>query len=248
MIDAVLTLDSLNGGVLAAIDQYWNLRVGNLRVQAPYVINTIPNELVKAMRAAGINGNQLRDVFSAVKGGDTELGSFAGKGSPEQLQADLDRLVPMWLSQGTMLTDEEFVMRLMQIHHVGIDCSGLVYNLLAKAFGRGFDEVQGLFAWGNPEKMRATRAGAFVFDSDQLILIPPEQTQPLDIWVYDSHGHVGIVVENDDKLYLADSSPTQNVSMARILTDANCVQERKYWTQRLRTGKVIVRRIPMLNA
>jgi hypothetical protein len=95
--------------------------------------------------------------------------------------------------------------------------------------------------------MKPSHAGAFIFDSEKLKEITNyTDLMPLDILVRKDYTHVGILVEIDRALYLADCSMGRNgiTFNKTLLTDKELVIDGyDSWTNHLRDREVVIRRL-----
>lgn len=242
-------MDKLNKRVLEIITDYNNLQYKELNIKTPYFINTVELLYKRLMREAGVEKEKITEVLKPIKEGKTFLGSTAGKGSPQQIQEDVNRLVAHLESHGIFVEDEALAERLLLAHGIGLDCSGLVYNALVVVFGREVfdDKVSDLLAWGDKEDRRPSRAGAFIFNSPEFATVEAKETQPLDFWIYSDNTHIGIIAELGGDLYLVDCSLGANcVEAARLKLNEGKVevQGRPFWNKRIKKGGLIVKRMP----
>lgn len=229
-------------------NKYRNIRYKNLNLPVPYFINTAEQEYKKAMLSSGIKQNHIRKVMELIKNGQTALGSTGGKGSPEEIEKDLDRLMSKLEKMGFRPKTKRYIRRWMKEMHIGLDCSGYVYNILKNIEETLKIDILNTLAWEDQNTKEPSHAGAFIFDSDNLETITDKNFKPLDILVFKNHRHVGILLETSGKLYLADCSMGRdgislydfNISEGEI-----SIKNSSAWNREFSNGNVISKRLKL---
>lgn len=247
------SLELLNQKVLNLIEKYQNIKFNSLVIKSPYFINVAEQEYKKAMEVAGIDKDLIRKTIQIVKCGKTFLGSYGGKGSPEEIESDLKRLSKSFPKIGInqKKINVESIRQIMKEMHIGIDCSGFVYNVLKYAFektplGKSFK----LLNWTDPKMMVASRAGVSIFNSQNLIDIDKKKIKPLDLFILSTNSHIGIVVKKPRGLFLAESTLSCNGIILNKIIAKNgllTVAGRPGWSIKKNQKTVIIKRFPELN-
>lgn len=191
---------------LELTDSYQNIKYGDLVVPVPYFINIAEQEYKKAMLDIGLTKEEIKKITEYVKAGKTALGAYGGKGSPEELDEDVSRLVEELKEMRFVPKTEDHLRDWMKQMHIGLDCSGYVYNVFKKIEEMLDIEILSEFVWAEPETKKPTHAGVFIFDSDNLETINDFNLKSLDILIFDDYSHVGIVLEVESDLKLVDCS------------------------------------------
>ncbi len=244
-----MNIDIVKGNSIAlqVTTKYQNIPFRDTTLKVPYFINTAEQVYKQVMREAGIETDLIKKAIQLIKDGKTPLGSTGGKGSPEQITADLARLVVELDRLSYSPTDPEIMRKWMVEMHVGLDCSGYIYNILTEIEKEQKTEILKLMAWADPETMKPSHAGAFIFDSEQLGEVTNyADLMPLDLLVTKDHTHIGILVELDSTLQLADCSMARDgITVSKIHMRGKKVLVDGYdrWTNYLRDGDVVVRRL-----
>ena len=236
-----------NSTLLKLTDRYQHISFGAVTLPVPYFINTAEQVYKQAMAEAGIEKDLITKTMQLIKEGKTSLGSVGGKGTPEQITEDLKRLMVDLAEQGYNPKDSETIRKWMVEMHIGLDCSGYIYNIVSEIEKEQNVEILKHLAWASPESMKPSHAGAFIFDSEKLKEITNyTDLMPLDILVRKDYTHVGILVEIDRALYLADCSMGRNgiTFNKTLLTDKELVIDGyDSWTNHLRDREVVIRRL-----
>lgn len=208
----------LNEKGFKVVKSYQNISIGSKYVSTPYFINTVEGEYSKAMRKAGVRDDLILKTMNIIKSGNTLIGKYRGKGSPQEIEEDLQRLSIHLRTKNFDLEKQPiFVIReFMKTFHIGIDCSGFVYNLLLLIDPGLFEKLKGnldwpKFEWDKGVVQSASRAGTKVFNSDRLITVDAvTEIQPLDLVIWKDNSHMGILLEVKGDMCLAHSSPDED--------------------------------------
>jgi hypothetical protein len=244
-----MLLDRAKGNEIAVeiTKKYQKLKYKDLTFPVPYFINIAEQEYKKAMKLAGIPDEDMRKAITLVKDGKTFLGSTGGKGSPEEIGKDLIRLMEGLETLGYKPRSVKHIRRWMTEMHVGLACAGYVYNVIRAIELDQNVELLKLMAWVNPDAMKPSHAGAFIFDSPQLNEITDySDLKPLDIVVRRDHTHVGILLDYENVLSLADCAMVLNGLRVRRVTVSGkdvTVEDSPGWNRHIASGEVIFRRL-----
>jgi len=236
-----------NEVLLSVADQYQHLTYGDLVVPVPYFINTAEQIYKQTMREVGIEIETVNKVIKYIKEGKTPLGSTGGKGSPKELSADLARLMAYLDGIGYHPTSKVHMRSWMTEMHIGLDCAGYIYQILAEIEKTLNTPILSKLAWRNKEDMKPSHAGAFIFDSENLEKITDfRQLKPLDILVFSDHTHVGMICDYKHRLALTDCSMGKNGISFFYLdwVDGDLIAKNSdSWTTVLKNKEVVVRRL-----
>lgn len=204
-------LTKINASAHEYIKRYQHLRIFDQYVNTPYYINN-PGMFVFTKMLAGLelSDEHKKKFFDTYKNREVPFGWYRGKGTPEQLEEAVLKIseqVGIGLSNATSYGIEEF----MKLYGLGVDCSGFVFNTLSHAFTQSNleKEFMASLGWGNPDKQGVNYAGAFVFASGEISVISPAEIRPLDLVLIKEsreYSHIGLIVEDERKLYLAQSN------------------------------------------
>lgn len=202
-------LQRANDAAVKRVQDYLALPLFETSVVAPYHYNYLGLELGSRIEDGTLRDALVRDLAS----GDLTGSASLGKGSPEELvQATTARLG----REVAGLVSPERIRELMQLHGIGIDCSGFVYHVLAAALP-GF-EAQ--LSWPDQARQGVRRAGSAVFAVGEPV---SDAWQPLDLLVLrDEQGtidHVAILLLQEGRWHIAQSSrwtKTYGVSLVAV--------------------------------
>ncbi len=234
-----IDLVQANITALKITDKYQTLHYNNRTIPVPYFINTAEQQYKKAMEMAELEDETTRKIVSFIKEGQTALGAFGGKGSPEELQQDIDRLIPNLKEWGYNPQDDILIRKWLATMHIGLDCAGYVFNILKAIELDQKVDIISLLAWADPEKIKPSHAGVFIFDSEKFEEIPKHKLlRPLDLAVFKDHSHVGIIIEKNRSLCIADCSMKLDGITVKPL------ETRSTWAKRVENGEVVFRRLP----
>jgi hypothetical protein len=209
----LMKFKKLHQTIINEIHKYLNLHIGQQKVRTPYYQNRIQLELFSFIKA-NLEQEEFERVYSLVKPAFKEqkvnYGWYRGKGAPEEIEQsyiELTKNVGIFYDGNNV----DLIRTYMEYVGLGVDCSGFVYNILAK----GFDSIEMLdafvdsLAWRSDNKY-VGNAGTFVFRGDGFDQVEPRNVQSLDIvLLLDSKkvpSHVGIVIEIENKLHFAQST------------------------------------------
>lgn len=242
-----MDFERANQTLLRVASKYQHITFQDIVVPVPYFINTAEQIYKQAMREAGIQDEYISKVIQLIKEGKTPLGSGGGKGSPEDITQDLGRLITYLQGQGYNPKKPVYVRRWMTEMHVGLDCSGYVYNILESIEKDQSLEILKNMAWANKEERKRSHAGAFIYDSDSLEKVNNYSSlKPLDIIVTKNHIHVGILAENEGTLSLTDCSVGNNgITFNKVLQQGKMIRidGSEYWTALFASNDLIIRRL-----
>jgi hypothetical protein len=242
-----MNLTSANSTLLDLANNYQNIPCRDIGVPVPYFINIAEQSYKQAMKAAGIPDDKIKEAITVIKQGKTPLGSGGGKGSPAEIAQDLERLLAYLGAQGYTPTKSVHIRNWMVEMHIGLDCSGYVFNIL-----KAIDDDQNLglldkLAWRDPEAKRPSHAGCFVFDSEAFEEIKDfADLRPLDILIYKNYTHIGILADFEGALCLTECSMGNNgISFSKVTFDGTAlmVEGSESWNRHLAAGDIVVRRI-----
>ncbi len=235
--------------LLTTAYQYQHLTYGDLVIPVPYFINTAEQIYKQTMKEIGIEAETINKVIKHIKEGKTPLGSTGGKGSPEELTADLARLMVYLGDIGYHPTSKVHLRSWMTEMHIGMDCAGYIYQILLAVEQELGMPILDKLAWRDKENMKPSHAGAFIFDSKDLENIRDfRQLKPLDILVFSDHTHVGMVCNYKHRLALTDCSMGKNGIAFFQLDWVNgelIAKNSDSWTTVLRDKKVVAERLPL---
>lgn len=244
-----MDIEKGNRTLLNLTNRYQNIPYESLKIPVPYFINTAEQAYTQAMKEVGIGVSFIKKTIQFIKDGKTLLGSGGGKGSPEQITEDLKRLMESLVEQGYHPTTVGTIRKWMKEMHVGLDCSGYIYNILVSIEKAQSIETLRRLAWADPESTKPSHAGAFIFDSKNLREVKEyADLLPLDLFIRRDHTHVGILTEIDGNLFLADCSMGKGgITYSRLHLSGNDLVVENYdsWTSCLRDGGVIIRRLEL---
>ena len=236
-----------NEVLLDVANQYQHLTYGDLVVAVPYFINTAEQIYKQTMKKVGIEIETVNKVIKYIKEGKTPLGSTGGKGSPKELSADLARLMVYLDGIGYHPTSKVHVRSWMTEMHIGLDCAGYIYQILAEVEEALDVPILNELTWRDKENIKPSHAGAFIFDSESLEKITDlRQLKPLDILVFSDHTHVGMVCNYKHRLALTDCSMGKNGISFLYLdwVDGDLVAKNSdSWSAVLKNKEVVVRRL-----
>lgn len=233
--------------LLDVADQYLHITYQNIVVPVPYFINTAEQIYKQVMGNVGIESDKVNSAITTIKEGKTPLGSTGGKGSPQEITRDLERLMVYLDELGYHPTSEMHVRSWMAEMHVGLDCAGYIYNILLEVQNQTGVNIIDKLAWKDVTNKRPSHAGAFIFDAIQLEQVDDYRNlKPLDILIFDDHTHVGILCDYKNGLYLTDCSMGKNgISFSKLVWQGNdlIIENSESWTKVLNGKKITVRRV-----
>lgn len=220
-----LALD-INSLCLERFNDYDNLLIDGKRARVPYFINLIQADLTTEMRNQGISDELIKGVFGVFGTEKIPFGWNKGKGTPEQI-SDAVRKVAEIYGYDLSIATGEGIRNLMRMCGIGLECSGLVYNLLDYAlkkieYKKDLRVMLGLDEFKNRAVYRAG-VGAFARNSQKIEF---SSVEPLDLLLTKSEEgeylHMGIVIEENKELYLCQATNSiypDGVDMSRLTFD-----------------------------
>lgn len=239
--------EQLNELLIKVADKYQNIKYKDINVPVPYFINTAEQVYKQAMRDVGIEDETIKKIVQSVKDRKTPLGSGGGKGSPEEITQSLERLMNHLSKEGYHPQKPVHVRKWMVEMHIGLDCSGYIYNILDSIEKNKGIEILRHLAWTNPETMKPSHAGTYIFDSENLDEISSYgDLKPLDLFIRKDHIHVGILAVYKGHLCLTDCSMENNgISFSKVGLEGNLliIEHNESWNKMLKKDEVIIRRI-----
>lgn len=187
-----------------AVRKYSEMKLTNgLTIAVPYHINRMSGYLKDLVLAAGATEEMAGTVLELYKQGGVPYGRFRGKGSADQIKQIADDLLPTLVDYPEGVTSPEGMVRLMEFHGLGVDCSGFVYNVLSEVFERmGQTEVfTNSINWVDPERIGVNYAGTGVLAA----------SSELVDWSEAEHG---------DLIFIKNESKERYLHVAMLLADA----------------------------
>lgn len=243
--------------VLDLVDQYQNLETMGLKTTTPYFINSVEQIYKRLLSNVGIDGEVINNALAPIRRGETMLGAFGGKGSPSDLESDIERLFKSEYPEKTDFSDfvsQDFIHDYLKTYHIGLDCSGLIYNITLELERNLNLFLQELLAWSDRDSKRPSHAGTFIFDSPKLkTIFQVSDLQPLDLLITSTNDHIGIVVSKDDGLCLLDSSMGKNIAFSKLIITESAhassveVKDYDYWTKQFSDISVTIKRFPCFD-
>lgn len=239
-------MDKVNQLILELCNKYQKISCGKITVPVPYFINYAEQAYKTALGEAGCDVDIIKKTLEIIRLGKTPLGSTGGKGSPEELETDLDRLLEYLNKQGYYPKKPVHIITWMSTMHIGLDCSGFAYNVLefiGKELGK---DLISKLAWKDPNDRKRSHAGVSVFDSPNFREIKNySDLRPLDLLIPKDHLHIGVVVQHEDSLAIVECSMGKNgISFSKIDNDSGLkIKESDYWTGLIDKNELIVKRV-----
>jgi hypothetical protein len=203
-------LQKANKIALEITEEYLNIKFKDMVIPVPYFINVAEQEYRRAMQHAGIEEEKMSDVIKIIKEGQTYLGAFGGKGSPQDIEQDLDRMSYKMAELGYDLETQSQIRGWMKKMHIGLDCSGYVYNVFKRIENALKVDFINQLDWPNLDLMIPSQAGTFIFDSKKLENVEDFSILPLDIILFKEHTHIGLFLEVGGELKLVDCSDSND--------------------------------------
>lgn len=256
-----MSTERLNAHAQERVNDYKNLQIHGKTVSTPYFINKVESYFVDMMKKAGIPEAQISSVREQFRNREALWGWGRGKGTPEEIQRDtltLSDLVGLPLQGAT----KDGVIEFMKLYGIGIDCSGLVYNVFSYAFDKSgnFESYDKSLAWINPNERRAVSAGAFVFAGKASDQIPSDEVGPLDLILIKGRGnryvHVAMLLMDSEGLKVTQSTiacmPT-GINESRFVVNAGQPQFEyvptigERWEELHANGSLEFRRLKVLQ-
>lgn len=119
------------------VNKYLNLDIYGKKIVCPYFTNHIGKAFMDSMRDGGLTLEIARNVIKNFNDRKYPLAWWRGKGTPEQI---VEATIKIAEIEKVNLTNAsaEAIREFMLLHGLGVDCSGMVYNVLSTA-GLSFD-------------------------------------------------------------------------------------------------------------
>lgn len=212
-----MNLEKINKSALEFVYKYRNIRVSKQKIVCPYFINNVGLNLKTILHAANVDESKIKEITDIYKSEISIYGKGQGKGTPEQIEKyvlNTQRQVGITLENASKVGIRNF----MNLFGIGVDCSGLVYNTLHYAFKKSNLENEFIESldWRG-DKKTAHRAGTFVFAGRASKTVDPKDLRPLDIILSKNLSHIGLVLKEKQKFYLAQSNLDDNqVSISKL--------------------------------
>lgn len=207
----MLNKEVFNQHAWERVTQYANLPIHDQFVPVPYYISVGERMWTQLMQNAGVSTEQIAQVKSDFHNCQVPYAWFRGKGTPDEIAkatVEISQTMGLPLDRASGETIREF----MKLYDLGIDCSGLVYQVLYHAFdsnGR-LQDLQNNLNWKDPNKRSVFQAGAFVFVGPDTTPVSPDNIQPLDLLVFHSPiqgiNHVALFLEDGSDLVVVQST------------------------------------------
>ncbi len=242
-----MDLTKANNILIKLADKYQNIKHEKVIVPVPYFINTAEQIYKQEMRNVGVEDEIIKKIIQQVKNGETPLGSGGGKGSPKKITQSLGRLMKYLDEQGYHPKKPVHIRKWMVEMHIGLDCSGYIYNILDSIEKDQGIELLKHLAWTDNKTMKPSHAGCFIFDSKNLEEINDySDLIPLDIFIGRDYNHIGILVKVNGQLCLTECSMGENgISFSNLSFEGDklVVEGNESWTKSLKSGEIIIRRL-----
>lgn len=237
-----------NKKAVAVIDHYQHIKFGERTITPPYFINSVEMIYRNIFLKAGASPEVVDLAIKMIRHNETPLDGRVGKGTPEEFEAALIRLRDYLLTQGINLAkkDDRLVRIFMKAFHLGIDCSGFVFNVLLKSLSaKEFEELLLKLSWINDTNRTVTQAWCAVYQTDKLSTITDiSAIQPLDLLVLKDLTHIGIVIYKDEKYFLADSSiELDGITLHEIDLKNSTIIGREEWNKHITRDNVMIKRV-----
>lgn len=236
-----------NQNLIELAEKYQHIIYADIEMAVPYFINTAEQVYKRAMKEVGIEDEMMNKVVQLIMSGKTPLGSGGGKGSPEEITQDLARLMQYLNEQGYHPKKPVSIRRWMTEMHIGLDCSGYIYNIFNSIEKIQGENILNKLAWIDTEDRKRSHAGAFIFDSENLEKIEDfKNLRPLDILIFRGHTHVGILAEYQSNLCITDCSMGKNgITFSKLCSteDGLTIDGSESWTEMLKNHEIVIRRL-----
>lgn len=219
-IDILARLPELNRNAFEVVDHYKNLEILGFKVPTPYFNARLHvGRAISIMRELSV-GEKVIDEF--YKRWNSKHGHGAGKGSPAEIEERVKRLIEDMYPKVDAISPLG-IHQLMTLNGIGIDCSGLVVNVLRGAF-----ELSGLIDifnkpsyWGGQRPDTMKMGTEFLRKNSEEIGF--QEVGRLDL-VF-TPGHVGIVLLNKQTLTIVQSTafafPTPGIHHSSLKKDGD---------------------------
>ena len=245
------------------LQKYQQMKIGQNVIVCPYFMNMAKRSVIHMLREVPISEAEIDSFSTMWKEGKTDYGRFQGKGNPEEIIKPAIEITDKMGLPIEKVKKPEVALEIMKHVGLGIDCSGLVFNLFLYAFNN--EDVKKEFLesldWQETDKMDASRAGAFVFAGKASDIVKPDQLKPMDlVLIRNSSGkyiHIAIVLSGRQNGFeVVQSSllttPTGiNISSFKIVDGSPEFEYKpslgKNWEELYRIGKLEFRRLNILK-
>jgi hypothetical protein len=205
-------LDQLNDLVLKKFTEYENLAVHDKKISTPYFMNNVGMWFAGLMEDEGVGQDKIRKVKKAFSNRRVPYGWYRGKGKPEEI-AEAAEKISEKLGLPLKNASREVILEFMKLFGLGVDCSGLVYNLLSYGVRKLGDEslLDESLDWIDPSFRGVTRAGASCFTGKASVVVKPEDVRMLDIIFIkkkteSGSNHLGLVLKRNNCLVVVQST------------------------------------------
>jgi len=195
------------------VGQYLELEIGQMRIRCPYYMNVAKSAVLEMMVEAGVDGDE-KDRFSDLwREGKTRFGRFQGKGNPGEIASaaiEISEAIGLPVAKAS----PDVAINILLHLGLGIDCSGLVFNVLKYVFEKDgrLDEFMNSLDWQESNKRNASRAGAFVFAGKASRTAQMDDLRPLDLLLFKSrsgrYNHIALILDGgvDGRYAIAQST------------------------------------------
>jgi len=212
-----MAISSLNKSLKKVCQSFLNLPLGKHSLPIPYW------------------SNKLKDGKILIEG------AFGGKGTPKQIQKATDRAAKKEKLDLKKLTKKE-ILYLMKRNKIGLDCSGLVYQLLdfisKKEKKTSLDQI--LVGFGGKKGIRRVGVRQLA-DPQNSIPVNLDQLKPGDFIITDQEKHMLLILDiKDNKItYIHSSQKTKNngVHLGTLtIINPNRGLAHQKWSDKLKDG------------
>jgi hypothetical protein len=246
-----------------ACQEYAQLKINDqLTVAVPYHINRMSGYLKALMQQAQIVDESIEEVLELYKTGAIPYGAFRGKGTPAQIHSTILQYLQELNYPLDTITAEGLI-EIMKFRGLGVDCSGLTFNVLTQVFTQL--DLQESFlnslAWDDPAKRGVNYANANLFARSSTP-VSWEELKTADLVLIREHQfpgytHVALITNHPttNQLHLAQSAFTTLPSGVTI-TELQIVDGKpvwgfsvtmgQHWDEYLAKGRLETRRLNML--
>ena len=196
----------LEEGAWEQINKYKNMKIGRGTIPCPYYMNVAKRSVMSMLREVQVPEDAIDKFSSLWRMGKTGFGRHQGKGTPEEI-IEATREITGRIGLPVDRAYPEIVVEIMKHIGLGIDCSGLVFNVLSFAFdkeGRN-EELLNCLDWSEPDKRSASRAGVTVFAGKASETIDPSEARSLDLILTKGtsgkYNHIALILQKADGDY-----------------------------------------------
>lgn len=241
------SLEKLNNKALEIVTQYQNIPFEGKTISTPYFINSVEQIYKNIFIQVGVDANLVDSAIKLIREDKTPLGSRAGKASPQEIESSLLKLQNYLLTKNIDLSTKStsIVREFMKEFHIGVDCSGLVYNTFLLATSETEQTIfKDSLLWHNTGNRIAMQASCSIFNSPKLTDVADlKGLLPMDVLIFQNNSHMGMVLMKDRDYFLVDSSMEKNsVTLNPFNKETYTVEGRQEWQSSLENGKVVIKR------